>query len=70
MDYQSLIQFIFYGILGFVAIRGVKTLDKLHESVEKLNEKMAVIIKESQWHERWLIRHDEELNQLKHSKGE
>lgn len=68
MDLTSVVQWLFYGVVSFVAMRGVSILDNLEKSVTKLNENMALVIKESQWHERWLIRHDEELNKLKETR--
>ena len=65
MDWPTVAQYLFYGFSAFLASSAVNILKDLKRSVEELNVNMALVVKESQWHEKWLIKHDEEIKILR-----
>lgn len=65
MEWTAVAQYVFYALITFIAGSAAGTLKELRKSIEELNLNMSKIIQESQWHERWLIRHDEELKTIK-----
>ena len=65
MEFQKFVEWAFYGIMGGAAVWGVSLLAGLKNSVEKLNQQIAVIIEKTAWHEKWLERHDEEIAKIK-----
>ena len=68
MDWPQIAQYLFYAFGALIATSAINILKDLKRSIEELNVNMAVVIKESQWHEKWLIKHDEELRALREVK--
>lgn len=52
IDYNQLIQWIFFGVIGFCFVTSVKILSSLRTSVDALNIKMATIIEKITYHEK------------------
>lgn len=69
MEFTQFIQWTFYGVIGFSSIFAVSILSSLKNSVNELNSKIAVIIEKTAWHEKWLERHDDEINKINIKKG-
>jgi hypothetical protein len=66
--FESFVQWAFQGILGVVAIYGVKVLADLNHSIQELNIKVAVIIQRTEWLEKGLEHHDDRLSKLETTK--
>ncbi len=58
MDFGHFIEWAFYGIVGSCAVAGVAILSKLSHQIAVLLEKVA-------WHEKWLERHDDEIQEVR-----
>jgi hypothetical protein len=65
MEFKDFMLWVFYGVIGFSAISAVTILSSLKNSVGELNNKISVIIEKTIWHEKWLERHEKELQSLK-----
>lgn len=68
MDFTKFVEWVFYGVVSAIGVYGVSILSNLNQSVKILNERVAVIIEKTAWHEKWLERHDLELNRLDNNK--
>jgi len=76
IDYNQLIQWAFFGIIGFVALRSSNSLDKLDNNIEHmgnsvndLNAKIGTIIEKTVWIEKTLDRHQTDIETLKKEKN-
>lgn len=58
ITFPQFVNWLFYGAMGFLAMRGVNTLDKLEGSVSTLNEKMAVVVTKTETSEKKLEVYD------------
>ena len=70
LSFEKYIEWMFYGLMSGVAIYAVRFLSHLSASIDELNLKMGTIIERTTWHEKWLERHDEEINKMRNHKGE
>lgn len=52
IDYNKLIEWLFFGIMGFSATALVWLISKLRVSVDELNIKMATILMQVMYHEK------------------
>lgn len=57
----AIVTWAFYAMISFIGGRGVMLLARLEQSVESLNEKIAVIISRVDTHEKRLDRHEDLL---------
>lgn len=64
LDFKTFAAWIFYALLGFLAYRGVSTLDDVSESINKLNQNVAVVISNMEWHKGILDDHEVRLNKM------
>ena len=64
IDYNQLIQWVFFGVVGFAAVFAVNVLQSLKNSVEQLNEKIAIIIEKTVWIEKTLDKHQKEIERI------
>ena len=67
MEWDLFLNWAFEGLLAGCAIYGANTMRELCKSVEKLNSQMAAIIERDVWHTKWLEKHDDEIERLRHS---
>lgn len=65
MEFMEFVSYVFYGILGSSAVLSVNILTRLSRAVEDLNVKLAVLIEKTAGHEKWLEKHDVEINNIK-----
>jgi hypothetical protein len=73
MKFHHFMTWVFYGALAFAGYRVVGVLDRLEDSVNELNVKMAVVIMQNAAHEKELDSHEGRLRLLeatKRPKGE
>lgn len=56
------------GLLGAVAIQGVRVLSDMNKSIESLNQNVSKIIERTEWHSREIDRLDGRVNQLENNK--
>ena len=68
MNFPQFVEWVFYGIIGGSSVYAVNVLSDLKSSIEKLNERVAVIIEKTAWHEKQLEKHDERINNLETTK--
>lgn len=68
MEFGKFVEWAFYGTIGSSCVYAVAILSDLRSSVEKLNERVAVIIEKTAWHEKQLEKHDARINNLEGSK--
>jgi hypothetical protein len=62
MEFSHFVEWTFYGIVG----AGVTFIAS---AIWSIKTTLNVLVEKSQWHERWLERHDDELKELRgHSK--
>jgi len=64
MDFPSFVQWVFYGVIGSAAAMGVSILWHIKNSIDVLNERVAVIIEKTAWHERAIEEHNNRLRDL------
>jgi len=64
LDFKTFASWIFYGLLSFLAYSGVQTLDDLSSSINRLNQNVAVVINNMQWHKETLDDHEGRLKKL------
>jgi hypothetical protein len=64
MDFNQFVQWAFYGLLSGAVIVAVNILKHLSESVDKLNERVAIIIEKVSLHEKRLDKHEEKIEEL------
>ena len=67
MQFNQFVEWVFYGILSGCFIYGVSILKDLNKSIETLNNQIAVVIEKVTWHEKWLERHDGEIQVLRNN---
>lgn len=65
MDFSKFVEWVFYGVVGYAAIAVVQLLALLKKEIAELNSKIAIIIEKTAWHEKWLEKHDEEIQKLR-----
>ena len=65
MDFHQFMEWAFLGIISFASLYAVTILAALKKSIDQLNIKIAEVIEKSSWHEKWLTRHDIEIQDLK-----
>lgn len=63
-NFQHFVEWCFYGVLGGASVYAVSILGSMKDSIDKLNEKIAVIIEKTQWHEKELERHNYRISNL------
>lgn len=68
MQYAEFVQWVFYGLLSFGAFSIVRILGQLNEGVQLLNEKVAVVIEKTAWHEKRLEEHHERIREIEAKK--
>lgn len=61
MEFNQFIQWAFYGFISFGAYTAVNTLGQLKDSVNELNEKLAVVLEKTAWHEKQIMDHGDRL---------
>ena len=64
MEFSQFVQWAFYGLLSGSVVVAVSILRHLSESVDKLNERVAIIIEKVSSHEKRLDKHEEKLEEL------
>lgn len=64
MSLQETIQYVFYGLISFIAAWGVAVLAGMKSSIETLNVKIAIVIERSDQHDKILDKHDSRLSKL------
>jgi hypothetical protein len=64
ITFNNVISWVFYASIGFIALRGVNTLDKLENSVNDLNIKLAQVVTKSDGYDQQLYRQDERIRNL------
>ena len=64
MQFPDFVQWCFYGLMGGSVVYGVTILAHLKNSIDTLNEKIAVVIEKTSWHEKILDRHSAAIEQL------
>jgi hypothetical protein len=65
MTFPQFVEWVFYALIGGVSLQVAGKLGKLTESITALNEKIAVVIEKTAWHEKQLEKHDAEIEALK-----
>lgn len=65
MDFSKFVEWAFQAILLGIAAYGASAIGGIKNSVNELNTKIGIIIEKTQWHEKWLERHDEEIQKIK-----
>lgn len=68
MDYSHFVQWVFYGLLSFGAFSIIRILGELKDGVQLLNEKVAVVIEKTAWHEKRLEEHHERIREIETKK--
>lgn len=68
ITFPQFVNWLFYGAMGFLAMRAVNSLDNLEASVSTLNEKVAVVIQVTSNHERQIEKQDERIRTLENNK--
>lgn len=70
-EFSKFIEWAFYAVVGGGVVRGVKVLSKLHTDLNQLSNQFGVVIEKLGWHEKWLTRHDAEIQiHIKEKKGQ
>jgi hypothetical protein len=64
MEWQTFAEWALQGILAGGVTYAAWVLGKLNNSIQTLNQQMAVILERDQWHTKWLERHDLEIKEL------
>lgn len=67
MQFADFVNWTFYGIVSGSFIYGITILKELNKSVEILNNQIAVVIEKVTWHEKWLEKHDGEIQILRNN---
>ena len=67
MQFNQFVEWVFYGVVSGSFIYGLSILKDLNRSVETLNNQIAVVIEKVTWHEKWLERHDGEIQILRNN---
>lgn len=67
MNFGDFAQWAFYGLVGGSVVYGVSILAHLKGSIDLLNEKIAVVIEKTTWHEKMIKQNQDEINDLKKS---
>jgi len=62
VDYNQLVNWIFFGVVGFCFVNAVRVLGSLKVSIDELNIKMATIITRITYHEKSIEDIKQELN--------
>ena len=65
MTFPQFVEWIFYTLISGVSLYVAAKLGKLTDSITILNEKIAVIIEKTAWHEKQLEKHDADIEALK-----
>lgn len=65
MEFVKFVEWLFYATIGGAAVYGVSILAHLKTSIDILNEKIAVVIEKSSWHERLISKNSEDIEYLK-----
>lgn len=61
MEFSQFIQWAFYGFISFGAYSAIKILGELKDNVSLLNEKLAVVLEKTAWHEKQIMDHGDRL---------
>lgn len=69
IDYNILIQWVFFGVIGFSFMSAVKILSLLKNSIDELNIKMATIITTITYHEKSIEILKQEIEYLRNRKS-
>jgi len=58
VTFSQVVNWLFYSMMGFLALRAVGTLDKLEESVNSLNIKLATVVTKTEGYDKKLESYD------------
>ncbi|MFN7262533.1 MAG: hypothetical protein ACK5UJ_01855, partial [Pseudobdellovibrionaceae bacterium] len=64
MEWNQVVEALFYGGAGLLAMSIKGSIEKLTTSVQELNVKVAVVIQQVEEHREKLAPHDERLREL------
>lgn len=64
MDFADFINWAFMGILSGGLVFLIAILNEVKVSIQNLNERMAVLIEKTVWHEKALEKHEERIAKL------
>lgn len=65
IDYNNLIQWLFYGIVGGSCVALVSLLKHLLTTQIEMNMKITAIMEKHDHHERWLEMHEKDIRILR-----
>jgi hypothetical protein len=68
LEFTNFVQWAFYAVMTGAVTISVSILAKLYTSIEHLNQKIAIIIEKTSWHEKVIEDHDDRLKQLEFNK--
>ncbi len=68
MQYSEVIQFIFQAAISAMVWRAINSIDSIKESINELNEQMAVVINNNEHHDKQLDDHGERIKVLEQTK--
>lgn len=64
ITFSQVVNWVFYSMMGFLALRAVGTLDKLEASVNDLNVKLAAVVTKTELYDKQLEKQDERIRNL------
>ena len=65
IEYNNLIQWVFFGVIGYSFVNAVRVLGLLKGSIDELNIKMATIITTLSYHEKTIELLKQEIDFLR-----
>ena len=64
LEFQNLVQYVFYGLLTYYALDMARTVKQAKTSIEELNGRVGVVIEKITGHEKSIDEHNERLRYL------
>ena len=64
MEFSKFVEWGFYSLVGGSVVYGVTILAHLKNSIDLLNEKIAVVIEKTSWHEKLISQSQEDIKSL------